>query len=191
MASVEASGQVEAGDLWAKLLGKLEVGIDGLSKHLTKRNELDVFAREINIHLPFYPPTASGTLNVFAVGSPEPGYWWSLRAIRLLGPKSAVAPIGTELFNGNVNFDVYVSAAPSSAIAVPPSADWIGGNQNAASPGTTTDGVPYKLDFAVKEAIVNPGDFVVVSAYGTGVGTLQLAGSITVIQYAGLSGLRE
>lgn len=168
--------------LWAGIFARLNTSLDGVGKALRRRNTLDLFQREIPLRIPASIPAVTGTVNVYtpSIWTPPEGYWWRVRAMRVLGPKAAN---GTELAITGVNVDMYVTGPGAPGNVVPPSGDWVGSSGTSSAPGA----IPVTFAPSAKETLLQVGDQLVIVMSGANVANTAFVASLQVTQYQGLS----
>jgi hypothetical protein len=166
---------------WVGIFAGLTAKLGDLSEGIKKQNRLSGFQHEMNLRVQPVSQTVTGTVSVMNLGTPNDGYWWKLRSVRVVGP---AASNGTVLAVANVNVDLYVSATPVNAGTPPPIGDWVG----AAGTSTSPSGLPATLAPGEKEVVLQSGDSLVVVCSGAGVANIPI---VAVAQVSQLQGFAE
>jgi hypothetical protein len=170
--------------LWAGIFARFEASLNGLSKTLRRRNQLDSWAQPVWRSLGSVSGVgATGSSLVFNLGAPSPGYYWKVRAIQATGPTiTAIAAVVVDVYVSGVSIPPQGQTG-TLANLVPPVADWYTSSSTTAAPGS----LPVEIAPAEDEMTVNSGDNLIVVLSGAGVttGTAYIVGAFAT-QHQGL-----
>lgn len=171
--------------LWAGIFVRFEASLNGLSRHLRRRNQLDTWATPIWHSLgSVTAPGAAGPIT-FNLGSPPPGYYWKVRTIQVTGPSAtAVASVVADVYVCSIALPPAGQSVAGNA-SVPSIGDWYTSSSLSSSPGS----LPVEITFGSDEMTLSSGDNLIVVLSGAGVtsatGQFILGGFVH--QYQGLS----